>query len=42
LHKWTQDDRQYGYKMIEALSMVYWDNHRRDRKALDKIIKEEV
>jgi hypothetical protein len=42
LHKWTQDDRQYGYKMVEALSMVYWDNHRRDRKALDKIVKEEV
>ena len=42
LHEWTQDDRQYGYKMVEALSMVYWDNHRRDRKALDKILKEEV
>ena len=38
LHEWTQDDRQYGYKMVEALSLVYWDNHRRDRKALDKII----
>ena len=42
LHEWTQDDRQYGYKMVEALSMVYWDNHRRDRKALEKILKEEV
>jgi len=39
LHEWTQDDRQYGYKMVEALSMVYWDNHRRDRKALDKILE---
>jgi hypothetical protein len=42
LHEWKQEEQVYGYKMVEALSMVYWDNHRRDRKALDKIIKEEV
>ncbi len=42
LHEWELGDRQYGYKMVEALSMVYWDNHRRDRKALDKIVKEEA
>ena len=42
LHEWKQEEQMYGYKMVEALSMVYWDSHRRDRKALDKIIKEEV
>ena len=42
LHEWKQEEQIYGYKMVEALSMVYWDNHRRDRKALDKIIKEQV
>jgi hypothetical protein len=42
LHEWKQEEQVYGYKMVEALSMVYWDNHRRDRKALDKILKEEV
>ena len=42
LHEWKQEEQVYGYKMVEALSMVYWDNHRRDRKALDKIIKEQV
>ena len=41
LHEWKQEEQVYGYKMIEALSMVYWDNHRRDRKALDKIVKEQ-
>ena len=41
LHEWELGDRQYGYKMVEALSLVYWDNHRRDRKALDKIVKEQ-
>jgi len=38
LHEWKQEEQVYGYKMVEALSMVYWDNHRRDRKALEKII----
>jgi hypothetical protein len=38
LHTWKQEEQVYGYKMIEALSLIYWDNHRRDRKALDKII----
>ena len=42
LHEWELGDRQYGYKMVEALSMVYWDNHRMDRKALDKIVKEQA
>ena len=42
LHEWKQEEQVYGYKMVEALSMVYWDNHRRDRKALEKILKEEV
>ena len=41
LHKWKQEEQVYGYKMVEALSMVYWDNHRRDRKALEKIVKEQ-
>jgi len=40
LHEWKQEEQVYGYKMVEALSMVYWDNHRRDRKALEKILKE--
>ncbi|MFA5453176.1 MAG: hypothetical protein WC248_06350 [Candidatus Methanomethylophilaceae archaeon] len=38
LHTWTEQEEEYGNKMIEALSMIYWDNHRRDRKDLDKII----
>ncbi len=38
LHTWTEEEEEYGNKMIEALSMIYWDNHRRGRKALDKII----
>lgn len=42
LHEWKQEEQVYGYKMVEALSMIYWDNHRRDRKALDKILKEVV
>jgi hypothetical protein len=42
LHEWKQEEQAYGYKMVEALSMVYWDSHRRDRKALDKIVREEV
>ena len=41
LHEWKQEEQVYGYKIVEALSLVYWDNHRRDRKALDKIVKEE-
>lgn len=35
---WSKADKMYGEKMVEALSLVYWDNHRRDRKALDSII----
>ncbi len=42
LHEWKPEEQIYGNRMVEALSMVYWDNHRRDRKALDKIVKEEV
>lgn len=38
LHTWKQEEEEYGNKMVEALSLIYWDNHRRDRKALDKII----
>ena len=41
LHEWKQEEQVYGYKMVEALSLVYWDNRRRDRKALDKIVKEQ-
>ena len=42
LTQWEHADRLQGYKMIEALSLIYWDNHRRDRKSLEKILKEEV
>jgi hypothetical protein len=42
LVEWSHEDRLQGYKMIEALSLIYWDNHRRDRKALDKFVKEQV
>jgi hypothetical protein len=42
LHTWTTDDLCYAHNMVNALSLVYWDNHRRDRKALDKIVKEQV
>jgi hypothetical protein len=42
LHEWKQEEQTYGYHMVEALSLIYWDNHRRDRKALDKIVKEQV
>lgn len=39
LHTWGQGERVYGNRMIEALSLIYWDNHRRDRKSLEKILE---
>jgi hypothetical protein len=42
LETWDIKDFAYGIDMVKALSLVYWDNHRRDRKALEKILKEEV
>ena len=42
LETWDIKDFSYGIDMVKALSLVYWDNHRRDRKALEKILKEEV
>jgi len=37
---WKNEDVVYGESMVEALSLIYWDNHRKDRKALEKIIGE--
>jgi len=39
LHTWGHGERVYGYRMVEALSLIYWDNHRRDRKSLEKILE---
>jgi len=38
LYEWKHDECVYGYDMVRALSLVYWDNHRKDKKALDAII----
>ena len=37
---WKNEDVVYGESMVEALSLIYWDSHRKDRKALEKIIGE--
>lgn len=39
LHTWTTSDLNYAHNMVEALSLIYWDKHRRDRKSLEKILE---
>ena len=40
LDTWDIKDFAYGIDMVKALSLIYWDNHRKDRKALDKVLRE--
>ena len=40
LETWDIKDFAYGIDMVKALSLIYWDNHRKDRKALDKVLRE--
>lgn len=37
-HVWGEKDMEQGVKVVEALSTIYWDNHRRDRKLVEKIL----
>jgi len=38
LETWSKKDVLYGEEMVRALSLIYWDNHRRDRKLVEKIL----
>lgn len=38
LHPWAEDEIEAGVKLVEALSLIYWENHRRDRKKVEKIL----
>jgi len=38
LHVWGQEEIDQGCELVEALSLVYWENHRRDRKKVENIL----
>lgn len=39
LHVYKEPDIEYGKKMVEALSLIYWDNHRRDQKRIKEALE---
>jgi len=39
LHVYKGSEIEYGKKMVEALSLVYWDNHRRDQKRIKESLE---